>query len=38
MIKTFAGKEVLITAPLPEHFASSLGALGWEDWHRRRFR
>eukprot|EP00913_Durusdinium_trenchii_P002121 g1959.t1 len=35
MIKTFAGKEVVITAPVPEHFARSLNALGWEDWLRR---
>lgn len=35
MIKTFAGKEVIITAPVPDHFAKSFHALGWDDWLRR---
>jgi len=34
-LKTFAGKEIVITAPLPEHVVRSCHALGWGDYLRR---
>ncbi|CAK0857576.1 unnamed protein product [Prorocentrum cordatum] len=35
MIKTFAGKDVLITAPLPPEMERTFAALGWSDFARR---
>ncbi|CAE7673755.1 Pentatricopeptide repeat-containing protein [Symbiodinium microadriaticum] len=34
-IKTFAGKEVTVTAPLPTHMSTTFHALGWSAWLRR---
>ncbi|CAE7488591.1 unnamed protein product [Symbiodinium sp. CCMP2456] len=34
-IKTFAGKEVTVTAPLPTHMSTTFHALGWSGWLRR---
>ncbi|CAJ1327373.1 unnamed protein product [Effrenium voratum] len=34
-LKTFAGKEITVTAPVPQHMARSFQALGWQDWLRR---
>eukprot|EP00931_Biecheleriopsis_adriatica_P065324 TRINITY_DN39890_c0_g1_i2.p1 TRINITY_DN39890_c0_g1~~TRINITY_DN39890_c0_g1_i2.p1 ORF type:complete len:447 (-),score=83.16 TRINITY_DN39890_c0_g1_i2:5-1345(-) len=35
MIKTFAGKEVLITAPLPPYMRATFDTLGWAGFLRR---